>query len=179
MSVGGATIGARRTALFVVSPPPKVNRMTYFHDEVRDSFNCACCKYVWPLTSAVEAETPWSTPTCCLMCESHDDLTDNQVVLKMFFEHGEESRRRYELALEERNRMIKHNGQLRRQLERTRIELSKAMGFLDRAIARHWSKGPGEGCRCGEEHCATCNVAENSWVLERLHLRKLHEREIS
>ena len=148
-----------------------------FHDTKHD-FECSCCRWGWPKADGFR-DTGGRLVGVCLMCAEHSEVTGKENAYNRLHDHEVEARRRYEIAVGERDQMLVRNGQLRTRLEQHRIDLSKAIAFLDTATVHHWPTGPGEGCRCGVEHCATCNVGANSWVLERVQKLRSLRRMIS
>jgi hypothetical protein len=147
-----------------------------FHEHKHD-FECSCCEWGWPREDRFrDNRGVFIRPPLCLKCAEHSEATGKENALKRHLDHDDESRCRYEIAKQERDQMLAHNGQQRVKLEQARIDQDKAIGFLDDATARHWPKGPGEGCCCGEEHCATSNVGATAWVSERIQKRRALKR---
>jgi hypothetical protein len=146
-----------------------------FHESKHD-FECTCCRWGCPRADGFRDGYGFVSPPLCLMCAEHSEATGKENVYKMHYDHAEEGRRRYETAKAERDQMLVRNNQLRTKLEQHRIDLDKAIGFLDAATVRHWPKGPGEGCCCEEEHCAVCNVGANAWVSEKIQKRRAIKR---
>lgn len=147
-----------------------------FHEDKHD-FECSCCRHGWPGAEGLrDHRNRLVNPALCLMCAEHSEATGNENVYKMLYDHAQEGQRRYEIAKDERNQMLAHNGTLRAKLTRERIDLAKAIDFLDMATARHWPNGPGEGCHCGDEHCAPCKAGANAWVSQNIQRRRALKR---
>lgn len=154
----------------------EISKPLGFHEDAHD-FQCSCCDYGWPRSEAqLDHRNRLTSPPLCLTCAGHSELTGHENVYKMLHDHDQESRRRYEVACQERNKMLKHNGSVVKKLNSLRIDFDKSIDFLDAATVRHWPKGPGEGCCCGQEHCAPCRAGANAWVTEKIQKRRAFKR---
>ena len=116
-----------------------------FHEKQHD-FECSCCNWGYPKKDGYRDGHGFVSPPLCLKCAEHSEATGKENVYNRHHDHDDESRRRYEIAKQERDDMVEHNREQRARLEQKRIDLAKAIDFLATATARHWPKGPGEGC---------------------------------
>jgi hypothetical protein len=142
-----------------------------FHER-KHNFKCSCCGWGWQLAEGLQGRRGLVDPPLCLTCAEHAEQTGKENFYQMLHDHDVESRRRYQVAIAERDQMRHYNGNMRRQLDQKRVDLDKAIEFLDTGTADHWLRGPGEGCCCGKEHCAAAKVRATDWVSARMQKRR-------